>query len=82
MFRDLLSRQANHIKKWNEKLFNQGNEMKVEMNRLLQSSPRNGILEKAAGYLCLASYYRFKEAVMRSKDHVSYNTEDEEGNVE
>ena len=82
MFRDLLSRQANHIKKWNEKLFNQGNEMKVEMNRLLQSSPRNGILEKAAGYLCLPSYYRFKEAVIRSKDYVSYSTEDEEGNVE
>lgn len=82
MFRDLLIRQSDHIKKWNSELFNQGNLLKVEMNRLVQSSPRNFCLEKAAGFLCLLSYYRFKDASLRSQDYVSHMNEDEEGNVE
>jgi hypothetical protein len=82
MFRDLLIRQSCHIKKWNVELFNQQNKMKVELNRLVQSSPRNVCLEKAAKYLCLLSYERFKEACSRRKEYVSHHHEDEKGNIE
>ena len=82
MFRDLLIRQSHHINKWNSELFNQGNMLRVEMNRLIQKSPREPCLEKAAGFLCLLSYYRFKDAFSRSTDYVSHQSEDEEGNVE
>ena len=82
MFRDLLIRQSYHIKKWNSELFNQENRMKVELNRLMQSSPRNVRLEKAASYLCMLSYYRFKDASSRTEEYVSQMSEDEEGNVE
>ena len=82
MFRDLLIRQSHHINKWNSELFNQGNMLKVETNRLIQKSPRSACLEKAADFLCLLSYYRFKDAYSRSKDYVSHESEDAEGNVE
>ena len=82
MFRDLLIRQSCHIKKWNVELFNQENKMKVELNRLVQSNPRNACIEKAAKFLCLLSYERFKEACSRRKEYVSHHHEDDDGNIE
>ena len=82
MFRDLLIRQECHIKKWNVQLFNQENKMKVELNRIIQSTPRNVCLEKAANFLCLFSYERFKEASSRRKEYVSHHHEDDDGTIE
>ena len=61
LFRDLLKRQSEHIKKWNAQLFNEDNLMNIQKNRLESSSPRYMEIEEAVSFLCYKSFMRFQD---------------------
>ena len=73
LFRDLLRRQSEHIKKWNAQLFNEENLMSIQISRLISSSPRYKEIEEAASFLCYKSFMRFQDNWHRANNDYVLN---------